>query len=94
MSYFVTILIAALVLVGLSMLAMAVGVIFRNKSFKSCGCASIRYKGERIDCPSACPESPETPCDREATPEPEEKATACCRVLEAAIPPRSDSGNK
>jgi hypothetical protein len=94
MSYFVTILGAALVIVALCMLAMAVGVIIRNKSFKSCGCASITYQGERIDCPSACPESPETSCEREAKAEAEERPTACCRVLEASIPPRNESRPK
>ena len=34
------------------MLAMAVGVIFRNKTFTSCGNASIDFHGERIDCPA------------------------------------------
>ena len=95
MSYFLIIFIAALVAVALCMLAMAVGVIIRNKSFKSCGCASIIYKGERIDCPGACPESSETPCERrESKAELEERPIACCRVLEAALPPRRESGTK
>lgn len=40
-------------------LAMAVGLILRNKTFTSCACASITYKGEKIRCP-ACPEEDET----------------------------------
>lgn len=38
----------------ISLLLMAVGVIIKNKGFKSCGCSSVIYKGERIRCP-ACP---------------------------------------
>lgn len=49
---FVELLIPALVVIGLSLLGMAVGVIFRGRSFKSCGCASIEFRGERIECPA------------------------------------------
>lgn len=41
-----------LVIVALCMLAMAVGVIFRNRTFTSCGNASLDFNGERIDCPA------------------------------------------
>lgn len=89
MSYFLFILIAAILIIAACILAMAVGVILRNKSFKSCACASITYKGERIDCPAACPEP------GNAAPESEQETPAsvkaCCRVLEAAVPSRSES---
>ena len=73
---FLVILGAALVIVAICMLAMAVGVIFRNKPFRSCGNASITFQGEKIDCP-ACKDEPE-----------DEVPSACCRVLEAANPVR------
>jgi hypothetical protein len=57
MSFFLVFL-AAVVIFALCLLGMAVGVIFRNKPFRSCGNASIRYRGERIDCP-ACTDPPD-----------------------------------
>ena len=38
-------------IMGLCMLGMAVGVIIRNKTFTSCGCASMTFNGEKIRCP-------------------------------------------
>lgn len=61
--------IPALVILGLCLLGMAVGVIFRGKSFKSCGCASIEFRGERIDCPACVREGTEAAgvsCERRA----------------------------
>jgi hypothetical protein len=60
---------AALAVMAVALLAMAVGVIIRNKSFTSCGCASIRFRGETIRCP-ACPsdgddDRPAASCDAE-----------------------------
>lgn len=54
----ITLLIASVIILALCLLAMAVGVIFRNKTFTSCGCASITYRGEKIRCPS-CPDTDE-----------------------------------
>jgi hypothetical protein len=56
---FLTILIPAILLLALCFLGMAVGVIFRNKSFKSCGCGSLTVRGERIDCPGHVPDAAE-----------------------------------
>ncbi len=39
-------------------LLMAVGLIFRGKTFTSCGCGSITYKGEKIRCPG-CKKDPD-----------------------------------
>ena len=36
-------------------LIMAVGLIIRKRSFTSCGCAKITFRGETIRCP-ACPD--------------------------------------
>ena len=55
---FVQLVIITMVVLALCVLAMAVGVIFRNKSFTSCACASITFRGEKIRCP-ACPEKDE-----------------------------------
>ena len=35
-------------------LLMAVGVIIKNKTFKSCGCAAAEFNGEKVDCPGGC----------------------------------------
>ena len=80
---FISILIPAIVLIGLCFLGMAVGVIFRDKSFKSCGCATITFNGERIDCPGHVPEKDDAEpgcehratcskrsCEKEASPQP------------------------
>jgi hypothetical protein len=56
---FLTVLIPAILLLALCFLGMAVGVIFRNKSFKSCGCGSLTFRGERIDCPGHAPDAAE-----------------------------------
>jgi hypothetical protein len=53
---FLTLIIPAILVLALCFLGMAVGIIFRNKSFKSCGCGSLTYRGERIDCPGHVPE--------------------------------------
>jgi hypothetical protein len=39
-------------------LLMAVGVIVKNKTFKSCGCAAAEFNGEKIDCPGGCGRTP------------------------------------
>ena len=48
---FLLILFVAIVVTAACLLAMAVGVLIRGRSFTSCGCASITFNGERIDCP-------------------------------------------
>jgi len=55
---FVQLVVVVAGVLALCVVAMAVGVIFRNKTFTSCGCASVTYRGERIRCP-ACPEKEE-----------------------------------
>jgi hypothetical protein len=55
--------IAILVVMGICVLAMAVGLIFRNKTFTSCGCASISYRGEKISC-AACPDKDKPTCEK------------------------------
>jgi hypothetical protein len=42
----------------ISGLLMAVGVIVKNKTFKSCGCAAAEFNGEKIDCPGGCGRTP------------------------------------
>lgn len=37
---------------AVSLLAMGIGAIIKNKTFTSCGNASITYKGEKIKCPA------------------------------------------
>ena len=66
MTYFLLILVVAIVVTGFCLLAMGVGVIFRGKCFKSCGCASMEFNGERIECPGhVADEEPEPGrCDR------------------------------
>ncbi len=49
---------AVIVVLAVCILAMSVGVIFRNRGFTSCGCARIRFRGEDIRCP-ACPDPDE-----------------------------------
>ncbi len=41
------------------LVAMAVGVIIRNKTFTSCGCASLTYRGEKIRCPGCTDRAPD-----------------------------------
>ncbi len=62
---------------GVCLLAMAVGVILRNRSFTSCGNAGVTINGERINCPSCqdrggeppvarpCHRQPDKLCDRD-----------------------------
>ena len=70
---FLIVSIAAVVIVALCLLGMAVGVMFRNRPFESCGSASIMFRGERINCPG-CVENaeeenaPTTPCGRSRAP--------------------------
>ncbi len=53
------------VIVGVCLLAMSIGLIFRNKTFTSCGCASAKFQNEDIRCP-ACPgKDTGEPCDRQ-----------------------------
>lgn len=52
--------IPAFVILGICVLFMAVGVIFKGKTFTSCGCASIIYQGEKIRC-AACPDKDDDP---------------------------------
>lgn len=60
---FLTLLIPAVLILALCFLGMAVGVLFKDKTFRSCACGSITFRGERIDCPGHVPE-PESdePC--------------------------------
>ncbi len=60
-----TYIIAAVVIIGLCLLAMSVGLIFRGKTFTSCGCASITFRGEKIRCAS-CPDKEEKSADKPA----------------------------
>ena len=45
-------LIPAVVILALSLLAMAVGVIFKNKTITHCGGSSMIFRGEKIRCPA------------------------------------------
>jgi hypothetical protein len=58
-----TYIIAVIVIVALCLLAMSVGLIFRGKTFTSCGCASITFRGEKIRCAS-CPDKDEDSGDK------------------------------
>ena len=53
-----TLLLFSIGIVAGCILAMSVGVILRNRSFTSCGCASINFRGEKIRCPG-CTETDE-----------------------------------
>ncbi len=66
---FLSLFFPAILILALCFLGMAVGVIFRNKSFKSCACATITFNGERIDCPGHVPEpdADEAVCEHRAT---------------------------
>ena len=55
---FLTLLIVSMAVLALCVLAMAVGVMIRNRGFSSCGCASITYRGQKIRCPG-CTEKDE-----------------------------------
>jgi len=46
-----TLLIPVFIIIAVCILIMAVGAIFRGKTFSSCACGSITFKGEKIDCP-------------------------------------------
>ena len=63
---FLSLLIPVVAILAMCFLGMAVGVIFRNKSFQSCGCATLTFNGERIDCPGHVPEE-ETVCEHRAS---------------------------
>lgn len=53
---FLGLFLVSVVVVGICLLAMAVGIMIRNKSFSSCGCASITIRGEKIRCPGCTEE--------------------------------------
>ncbi len=55
MAEILTYIAAVVIVVAVCILAMSVGLIFRNRGFTSCGCASITFRGEKIRCPG-CPE--------------------------------------
>ena len=57
----------AVVVIALCLLGMAVGVILRGKSFKSCGGASVTFRGEKIRCPG-CVEDNDEVCVEESRP--------------------------
>ena len=62
-----TYIIVAVIILGLCVLGMSVGLIFRNKTFTSCGRAARDFDGEPIRC-AACGEQVDAdspPCDRE-----------------------------
>jgi len=54
------------VLLAVCMIAMSVGLL-QNKTFRSCGCSSVTYKGEKIRCPGC------TDTDEDET-----VKTSCC----------------
>ena len=60
--------ILALLILALCILAMAIGVIFRNKSITHCGGASMTFRGEKIRCP-ACLDKEVPECQRPANEE-------------------------
>lgn len=67
MNGFLVILLAVSVIFGLCLLAMAVGVIFRNRCFRSCGCGKITFRGVTIRCPGCTEgddEDTDTPTSR------------------------------
>jgi hypothetical protein len=53
----------AILILALCILAMAIGVIFRNKSITHCGGASMTFRGEKIRCP-ACLDKEVPECQR------------------------------
>lgn len=55
---FTLLLIVSVSVVAVCVLAMAVGLLIRNRSFTSCGCAGITYRGEKLRCPG-CTEGDE-----------------------------------
>lgn len=62
-----TYILATVVIIGLCVLAMSVGLIFRNKTFTSCGRAARDFDGNPIQC-AACGETVEgeaSTCKRE-----------------------------
>ena len=59
MSSFLVILLATAVVFALCLLGMAVGVIFRNRGFKSCGGSKICFRGIIIRCPGCSEEQDE-----------------------------------
>ena len=62
-----TYILVAVVIIAICILAMSVGLIFRNKTFTSCGRAARDFDGEPIRC-AACGETVEPDgesCDRE-----------------------------
>ena len=58
MNEFMVILLVVTAIFSLCLLGMAVGVIFRNRCFRSCGCSKITYRGVTIRCPG-CPKEDE-----------------------------------
>lgn len=48
---FLVMLLVATAITALCLLGMAVGVLLRGRCFASCGCATITFNGEKIDCP-------------------------------------------
>ncbi len=51
-----TYIIAAVVIIAICILAMSIGLIFRNKTFTSCGRAARDFDGQPIRC-AACGET-------------------------------------
>jgi hypothetical protein len=58
----------AILILALCILAMAIGVIFRNKSITHCGGASMTFQGEKIRCP-ACLDKEVPECHQPANEE-------------------------
>jgi len=55
--------IAAAVVIGLGILAMAIGQILRKKSISHCGGSSMTFRGEKIRCP-ACKDKTVPECQK------------------------------
>ena len=52
-------------LIAVCIIGMSVGLL-QNKTFRSCGCSSVTYKGEKIRCPGCTDtdedEAPQVSC--------------------------------
>lgn len=60
---FIVVFSIAVVVIALCLLGMAVGVILRGKSFRSCGGASLVFRGEKIKCPGCVEDDGEASVD-------------------------------
>lgn len=53
------------VIVGVSLLGMSIGLIFRNKPFTSCGRASAKFNGEAMGCSVCSGKGDGASCERQ-----------------------------